>query len=172
MWFAGSWEDRAKTGRRDAPANATSRRTTRGCPGTRISPASGCTALTARSSPPAHAARARRYLRPRIWSSSATPVVARDGFFSFEGRRYHVPDANPGARVELVLGATKLEVHLLSDGHWRVTNRIGDGSAPRRLSCSLHHPPTTSSASCAKPTARHAAQQARALSTPARSDRR
>jgi transposase len=45
-----------------------------------------------------------------------TRVVARDGFFSFEGRRYHVPDAKPGERVELVLGATELEVHSLLDG--------------------------------------------------------
>ena len=43
-------------------------------------------------------------------------VVARDGFFSFEGRRYHVPDAKPGERVELVLGATELEAHSLLDG--------------------------------------------------------
>jgi transposase len=43
-------------------------------------------------------------------------VVARDGFFSFEGRRYPVPDAGPGERVELVLGATELEVYSLSDG--------------------------------------------------------
>jgi transposase len=45
-----------------------------------------------------------------------TRVVARDGFFSFEGRRYQVPDAKPGERVELVLGATELEVHSLRDG--------------------------------------------------------
>jgi transposase len=43
-----------------------------------------------------------------------TRVVARDGFF--EGRRYYVPDAKPGERVELVLGATELEVHSLLDG--------------------------------------------------------
>jgi transposase len=43
-------------------------------------------------------------------------VVARDGFFSFEGRRYYVPDAKPSERVELVLGATELEVHSLLDG--------------------------------------------------------
>ena len=45
-----------------------------------------------------------------------TRVVARDGFFSFEGRHYHVPDTKPGERVELVLGATELEVHSLLDG--------------------------------------------------------
>ena len=41
---------------------------------------------------------------------------ARTVDFSFEGRRYHVPDAKPGERVELVLGATELEVHSLLDG--------------------------------------------------------
>jgi len=45
-----------------------------------------------------------------------TRVVARDGFFSFEGRRYYVPDAKPGERIELVLGATELEVHSTLDG--------------------------------------------------------
>jgi hypothetical protein len=38
-----------------------------------------------------------------------TRVVARDGFFSFEGRRYHVPEAAPGERVEIVLGPEELE---------------------------------------------------------------
>jgi transposase len=45
-----------------------------------------------------------------------TRVVARDGFFSFEGRRYHLPDAKPGERVQLVLGATELEIYSLTDG--------------------------------------------------------
>jgi hypothetical protein len=45
-----------------------------------------------------------------------TRVVARDGFFSFEDRRYQVPDAKPGERVELVLGATELEVYSLTEG--------------------------------------------------------
>ena len=45
-----------------------------------------------------------------------TRVVARDGFFSFEGRRYHVPDPKPGERVELVLGAEEIEVHSTVDG--------------------------------------------------------
>jgi transposase len=45
-----------------------------------------------------------------------TRVIARDGFFSFEGRRYHVGDATPGERVELVLGAAELEVYSRIDG--------------------------------------------------------
>jgi transposase len=42
-------------------------------------------------------------------------TVARDGFFSFEGRRYAVPAplARPGERVELVLGAEEVEVRSL-----------------------------------------------------------
>lgn len=43
-------------------------------------------------------------------------VVAHDGFFSFEGRRHQVPDAKPGERVELVLGAAELEVYSQDDG--------------------------------------------------------
>jgi transposase len=45
-----------------------------------------------------------------------TRVVARDGFFSFEGRRYHVPDAKPSERVELVLGAEEIQVSSMLDG--------------------------------------------------------
>jgi len=45
-----------------------------------------------------------------------TRVIARDGFFSFEGRRYCVPDAKPGERVELVLGPAELEVYSMLDG--------------------------------------------------------
>jgi hypothetical protein len=45
-----------------------------------------------------------------------TRVVARDGFLSFEGRRYQVPSARPGERVELVLGAEEIEVYRVTDG--------------------------------------------------------
>jgi transposase len=45
-----------------------------------------------------------------------TRVVARDGLFSFEGRRYAVPDAKPGERVELVLGEREIEAYSLHDG--------------------------------------------------------
>jgi hypothetical protein len=45
-----------------------------------------------------------------------TRVIARDGFFSFEGRRYCVPDATPGERVELILGPEELEVYCQRDG--------------------------------------------------------
>lgn len=39
-----------------------------------------------------------------------TRRVARDGMFSFEGRRYQVPGARGGETIELVLGATEIEV--------------------------------------------------------------
>jgi transposase len=47
---------------------------------------------------------------PYVVVERTTRVVGRDGFFSFEGRRYHVAGAERGERVELVLGATELEV--------------------------------------------------------------
>jgi transposase len=45
-------------------------------------------------------------------------VVGRDGFFSFEGRRYAIPAmlAKPGERVELVLGAQEIEVCAVHTG--------------------------------------------------------
>jgi transposase len=53
---------------------------------------------------------------PYLVVERTTRVVARDGLFSFEGRRYAVPDARPGERVELVLGASELEVYSTVDG--------------------------------------------------------
>jgi transposase len=53
---------------------------------------------------------------PYVVVERTTRVVARDGLFSFEGRRYAVPHARPGERVELVLGATELEVYSMADG--------------------------------------------------------
>jgi hypothetical protein len=45
-------------------------------------------------------------------------TIARDGFFSFEGRRYSLPTklAKPADRVELVLGATEMEVYSPTTG--------------------------------------------------------
>jgi transposase len=54
---------------------------------------------------------------PYLVVERTTRTVARDGFFSFEGRRYAVPGARPGERVELVLGARELEVYSTVDGH-------------------------------------------------------
>jgi transposase len=50
-------------------------------------------------------------------------LVARDGFFSFEGRRYHVPDGKPSERAELVLGAqsSKFTRCLMAAG-WHATS--------------------------------------------------
>lgn len=53
---------------------------------------------------------------PYLVVERTTRVVARDGFFSFEGRRYHVAEAKPGERVCLVLGAKELEVYSTIDG--------------------------------------------------------
>jgi hypothetical protein len=71
-----------------------------------------------------------------------TRVVARDGFFSFEGRRYHLPDAKPGERVELILGATELEVHSLLDGR-----RIARHEPAGPLACC----PTRTTTRCRSP---------------------
>ena len=52
-------------------------------------------------------------------------TVARDGLFSFEGRRYQAPAARPGERVELVLGADELEVYSTGDGRLLCRHRRG-----------------------------------------------
>jgi hypothetical protein len=53
---------------------------------------------------------------PDLVVERTTRVLARDGLLSFEGRRYAVPDARPGERVELVLGAEEIEIYSTSDG--------------------------------------------------------
>src|SRR3954471_5275522 len=53
---------------------------------------------------------------PYVVVERTTRVVARDGLFSFEGRRYAVPDARPGERVELILGAEEIEAYSRLDG--------------------------------------------------------
>lgn len=53
---------------------------------------------------------------PYLVVERTTRAVARDGHFSFEGRRYAVPGARGGERVELVLGATELEVREIEGG--------------------------------------------------------
>jgi len=53
---------------------------------------------------------------PYLVVERTTRVVARDGLLSFEGRRYAVPDARPGERVELVLGPEEIEVYSTRDG--------------------------------------------------------
>jgi transposase len=56
-------------------------------------------------------------------------TVARDGLLSFEGRRYAVPRARPGERVELVLGAEELEVYSLASGERLARHRRGQPAA-------------------------------------------
>ena len=53
---------------------------------------------------------------PYLVVERTTRVVARDGLLSFEGRRYAVPDARPGERVELVLGPEEIEIYSTTDG--------------------------------------------------------
>jgi hypothetical protein len=53
---------------------------------------------------------------PYLVVERTTRAVARDGFFSFEGRRYAVPGAKPGERVELVLGDQEIEIYSTIDG--------------------------------------------------------
>jgi hypothetical protein len=48
--------------------------------------------------------------RPYLVTSRTSRRVARDGFISFEGRRYLVPKALPGERVEITIGETELEM--------------------------------------------------------------
>lgn len=57
-------------------------------------------------------------------------VVARDGFFSFEGQRYFVPAARPGERVELVVGAEEIDVYSTTGGERLASHRRG---APARV---------------------------------------
>lgn len=53
---------------------------------------------------------------PYLVVQRTTRVVARDGFFSFEGRRYQVAQARPGQRVVVALGAQELEIYASEDG--------------------------------------------------------
>jgi hypothetical protein len=53
---------------------------------------------------------------PYLVVERTTRIVARDGLFSFQGRRYAVPDAKPSERVELLLGAQEIEAYRISDG--------------------------------------------------------
>jgi transposase len=62
---------------------------------------------------------------PYLVIDPSTRIVARDGLFSFQGRRYAVPDARPGERVELLLGAEELEVYRVADGRRLGRHRRG-----------------------------------------------
>lgn len=53
---------------------------------------------------------------PYLVSDRTTRKVARDGMFSFEGRRYAVPGARGGETLELILGAAEIEVRHPEDG--------------------------------------------------------
>lgn len=55
---------------------------------------------------------------PYLVVSRTQRCVGRDGFFSFEGRRYALPSRlqTPGGRVELVLGIREMEARSLGTG--------------------------------------------------------
>jgi hypothetical protein len=67
---------------------------------------------------------------PDLVTERTTRILARDGLLSFEGRRYAIPDARPGERVELVLGAEEIEAYSTVDGHRLARHRRG---APVRV---------------------------------------
>ena len=62
---------------------------------------------------------------PYLVTERALRTVARDGLFSFEGRRYAVPGARPGERIELVLSASELEAYSTVDGRRLCRHRRG-----------------------------------------------
>ncbi len=62
---------------------------------------------------------------PYLVVSRTTRKVARDGHFSFEGRRYGVPGALGGETVELILGADELEVRRIPEGELICRHRRG-----------------------------------------------
>ena len=53
--------------------------------------------------------------RPYLVSARTTRRVGRDGYASFEGRRYPVPGARPGERVEVTVGAREIELRRLGE---------------------------------------------------------
>lgn len=94
-----------------------------------MSPAPACTALTARWWRYAASDRAALLPRPRepyLVCARTSRIVARDGLFSFEGRRYAVPRARAGERVELLLGAEELEVYSRATGELITRHRRGE----------------------------------------------
>jgi hypothetical protein len=72
-----------------------------------------------------HAALLTLPLFPYLVVERTTRIVARDGLFSFQGRRYAVPDARPGERVELLLGAREIEAYSTLDGRRLARHRRG-----------------------------------------------
>lgn len=70
---------------------------------------------------------------PYLVVQRAQRIVARDGFFSFEGRRYAVTEAKPQERVELVLGAGEIEVRSLGANPGKLIARHERGRPARVL---------------------------------------
>ena len=53
--------------------------------------------------------------RPYLVCARTTRAVGRDGYASFEGRRYPVPGARPGERVEVTVGASEIELRRIGE---------------------------------------------------------
>jgi transposase len=68
--------------------------------------------------------------RPYLVVARTSRRVARDGFISFEGRRYLVPKALPGERLEITIGEAELEIRRDGERQLLAYHRRG---APRRL---------------------------------------
>jgi hypothetical protein len=68
--------------------------------------------------------------RPYLVVARSSRRVARDGFISFEGRRYLVPKAVPGERLEITIGESELEIRRDGESHLLAYHRRG---APHRL---------------------------------------
>lgn len=67
--------------------------------------------------------------RPYLVVARTSRRVARDGFVSFEGRRYLVPGARPGERLEITIGEAELEMRRAGKDAPLAYHRRG---APRR----------------------------------------
>ena len=66
--------------------------------------------------------------RPYLVVTRTTRRVARDGYASFEGRRYQVPGARPGERLEITIGARELELRRAGEARLLARHERG---APR-----------------------------------------
>lgn len=62
---------------------------------------------------------------PYLVTARTTRRVGRDGFASFEGRRYPVPGAQPGERVEVTIGAREIELRRIGERRLLVRHERG-----------------------------------------------
>ena len=69
--------------------------------------------------------------RPYLVVARTSRRVARDGFVSFQGHRYPVPQARPGERLEITVGERELEMRHC--GETRLLARHDRGGSPSVL---------------------------------------